>query len=93
MFFSKNTKTATDVGQARGVLLLGCAQAGLEVASYKPTEIKQAVTGHGQADKRQVQRMVKALLGLREIPKPDDAADALAVAVCHAQSRVWRRLG
>lgn len=83
LFFQKNISTAIGVGQARGVLLLALAQKGLEVAEYTPNEVKQAVAGYGSADKRQVQEMARVLLGLPEIPKPDDAADALAIAICH----------
>lgn len=83
IFFQKNVKTAMSVGQARGVTLLALQQAGLAHADYSPTEIKQAVSGYGNADKHQVQSMVRALLGLEETPQPDDAADALAVAICH----------
>ena len=83
LFFQRNVKTALAVGQARGVALLALAEAGLSIAEYSPMEVKQAVAGYGGADKRQVQEMVKALLGLREIPQPDDAADALAIAICH----------
>lgn len=86
LFFSRNVKTAISVGQGRGVVLLSLAQAGLPVAEYAPNEIKIAVSGYGGADKRQVQEMVKMLLGLDEVPKPDDAADALAVAICHIHS-------
>ena len=82
LFFHKNVTTAMSVGQARGVIMLALAEAGIEVAEYTPLEIKQAVTGYGSADKRQIQQMIQALLALEEIPKPDDAADALAVAVC-----------
>lgn len=85
IFFSKNVKTAISVGQARGVVLLSLEQTGIDIADYTPNEIKQAVTGYGAADKRQIQEMVKILLELEEIPKPDDAADALAVAICHLQ--------
>ena len=85
LFFSRNAKTAIAVGQARGVALLACGLAGLSVYEYRPMEIKQAVAGYGGADKEQVQKMVKLLLGLREVPKPDDTADALAVAITHAQ--------
>ena len=92
LFFSKNAKTAIDVGQARGVALLACTQAGLPVAEYKPVEIKMAVTGYGMAAKPQIQQMVKVLLGLREAPHIDDAADALAVAICHAHSRKMANL-
>ncbi|MFW5962053.1 MAG: crossover junction endodeoxyribonuclease RuvC [bacterium] len=86
LFFSKNVKTAIDVAQARGIILLTGHQHGLILAEYKPNEIKQAVCGYGQAKKRQMQKMVKMLLNLKEIPKPDDVADAIAVAICHGQS-------
>lgn len=87
LFFQRNVSTALAVGQARGVVLLAIAEAGREVAEYTPNEIKQAVVGYGSADKRQVQEMVRTLLGLPEIPKPDDAADALAVAITHLHTR------
>jgi crossover junction endodeoxyribonuclease RuvC len=83
LFFQRNVTTAINVGQARGVMLLSLAQAGLEVFEYTPNEIKQAVTGYGSAGKRQMQEMVRVLLELDSIPKPDDAADALAVAITH----------
>jgi crossover junction endodeoxyribonuclease RuvC len=83
LFFQKNVKTAIAVGQARGVALLTLAQAGLPVQEYTPNDIKQTVCGYGHAGKQQVQRMVQTLLHLDECPKPDDAADALAVAICH----------
>ena len=83
LFFNKNVKTAIVVGQARGVILLAGSQAGLKVAEYTPLQIKQAVVGYGRADKKQVQQMVKSLLNLSEIPRPDDAADALAISICH----------
>jgi crossover junction endodeoxyribonuclease RuvC len=83
LFFQRNVTTAIAVGQARGVMLLSLAQAGLEVFEYTPNEIKQAVAGYGSADKRQVQEMVRVLLALEDIPRPDDAADALAVAITH----------
>lgn len=83
LFFQKNVKTALSVGQARGVAMLTLAQAGLPIAEYTPNEIKQTVCGYGNASKIQVQRMVQALLRLEDLPKPDDAADALAVAICH----------
>jgi crossover junction endodeoxyribonuclease RuvC len=86
LFFQRNVKTALAVGQARGVVLLAFAESGLDVISYSPMEVKQAVTGYGAADKKQVQQMVKALLQLEEVPHPDDAADALAVALCHLHS-------
>ncbi len=84
LFFNKNIRTALSVGHARGVALLSGANAGLDVYEYTPLQVKQAVVGYGRADKRQVQYMVKTLLNLKAVPKPDDAADALAVAVCHA---------
>ena len=90
LFFQKNVTTAMSVGQARGVLLLALAQAGLSVAEYTPNEIKEAVTGYGSAGKTQVQRMVQMLLALEAPPRPDDAADALAVALCHAQHLRWQ---
>lgn len=83
LFFQRNVSTAIAVGQARGVALLAIAQAGLDVAEYTPNEVKQAVAGYGSADKRQVQEMVRTFLLLPEIPKPDDAADALAIAITH----------
>ena len=87
LFFQKNVKTAISVGQARGVALLSLAQAGLIVAEYTPLEVKQAVVGYGAAEKPQVQQMVRILLDLDQIPRPDDAADALAVAICHIHSK------
>lgn len=86
LFFSRNVTTAITVGQARGVALLSLAQAGLTVGEYTPMEVKQAVAGYGGADKNQVQQMVRALLNLESIPRPDDAADALAIAICHLHS-------
>jgi len=86
LFFQRNVTTAITVGQARGVILLSLAQADLEVFEYTPNEIKQAVAGYGSAGKRQMQEMVRVLLELESIPKPDDAADALAVAICHLHS-------
>ncbi len=87
LFFQRNISTAIAVGQARGVVLLAAAEVGLDVAEYTPNEVKQAVAGYGSAPKRQVQEMVRALLGLPEIPRPDDAADALAVAITHLHTR------
>jgi crossover junction endodeoxyribonuclease RuvC len=87
LFFQRNISTAIAVGQARGVVLLAIAEAGLEIFEYTPNEVKQAVTGYGSAQKRQVQEMVRALLLLPELPKPDDAADALAVAITHLNTR------
>jgi crossover junction endodeoxyribonuclease RuvC len=86
LFFSRNVRTALSVGHARGVALLALADAGLAIHEYKPLEIKQAITGYGGADKRQVQEMVRLLLNLDHVPQPDDAADAVAVAVCHIHS-------
>lgn len=86
LFFANNAKTAIAVGQARGVILLAGKKKGLSVFEYTPLEVKMALTGYGRADKNQIQQMVKALLMLTEIPKPDDAADALAIAICHGQS-------
>ena len=87
LFFSRNVTTALAVGQARGVVMLALQKAGLEAFEYTPKEIKNAVAGYGGADKRQVQEMVRALLQLDSIPKPDDAADALAVAITHLNTR------
>ncbi len=87
LFFSKNARTALAVGQARGVVLLAAANAGLAVAEYTPLQVKQAIVGYGRAEKSQVQQMVRVILGLDHIPQPDDAADALAVAICHIHSR------
>lgn len=87
LFFQKNITTAIAVGQARGVMLLALSEAGLPVGEYTPNEVKQAVTGYGSADKRQVQEMVRIQLSLDSIPKPDDAADALAIAICHLSTR------
>ncbi len=87
LFFQKNISTAIAVGQARGVVMLALAQAGLEIGEYTPNEVKLAVTGYGSADKRQVQEMVRVLLSLEKIPKPDDAADALAIAITHLNTR------
>ena len=83
LFFQKNAKTALSVGEARGVILLSLAHNHIPIFEYNPVDIKQAITGYGQADKQQMQQMVKILLGLAEIPRPDDAADALAIAICH----------
>ncbi len=83
LFFSKNITTGIAVGQARGVTLLALEKAKIPIGEYTPNEVKQAVAGYGSAEKRQVQEMVRALLNLETIPKPDDAADALAVAITH----------
>lgn len=86
LFFGNNSRTAIVVGQARGVLLLATAENNLSTAEYTPMQVKQAITGYGQADKRQMQKMVSLLLKMNEIPHPDDAADALAIAICHINS-------
>jgi crossover junction endodeoxyribonuclease RuvC len=86
LFFNNNAKTALIVGQARGVILLAGEQFQIPVTSYTPLQIKMAVCGYGRADKKQVQQMIKTLLNLSQIPKPDDVADALATAVCHSHS-------
>jgi crossover junction endodeoxyribonuclease RuvC len=87
LFFSRNVTTALAVGQARGVVMLALQKAGIESFEYTPKEIKNAVAGYGGADKRQVQEMVRALLQLDSIPKPDDASDALAVAITHLNTK------
>ncbi|WZL78379.1 crossover junction endodeoxyribonuclease RuvC [Eubacteriales bacterium mix99] len=91
LFFNKNAKTALIIGHARGVSVLAGARKGIDLFEYTPLQVKQAVVGYGRADKQQVQHMVKLLLSLREIPKPDDAADALAVAICHINSARYGR--
>jgi crossover junction endodeoxyribonuclease RuvC len=92
LFFQRNVRTALAVGQARGIVLLAMAEGRVPVAEYTPLEVKQAVAGYGGADKNQVQQMVRALLGLPDIPRPDDAADALAIAICHLHSSRVQRL-
>lgn len=84
LYFNTNTTTAIDVAQARGVIILAAQEKGLEISEYTPLQVKQSVTGYGKAEKHQVMEMVKNLLGLKSVPKPDDTADALALAVCHA---------
>lgn len=86
LFFNSNAKTAILVGEARGVAVLACANGNLNIAEYTPLQIKQALVGYGRADKKQVQYMVKTMLNLKSVPKPDDTADALAAAICHAHS-------
>lgn len=86
LFFNKNIKTALNVGHARGVVVLCAAKSNIETYEYTPLQVKQSVVGYGRADKTQVQQMVKVLLNLSSTPKPDDVADALAVAICHAHS-------
>lgn len=86
LFFNRNVTTAFSVGQARGVILLAAEEAGIPVTEYTPLQVKMAVTGYGQAEKKQIQEMVRAILSLPRIPKPDDVADALAVAICEAHT-------
>jgi crossover junction endodeoxyribonuclease RuvC len=86
LFFARNVTTAMTVAQARGVVLLCGMQAEMKIYEYTPMQIKLAITGYGKADKKQMQEMVRTILGLKEIPKPDDAADAIAAALTHAQS-------
>jgi crossover junction endodeoxyribonuclease RuvC len=86
LFFNSNAKTALLVGQARGAAVLACVNSGLGIFEYTPLQIKQGLTGYGRADKAQMQAMVKTILHLDETPKPDDAADALAAAICHGHS-------
>ncbi len=92
LLFGKNVTTAMAVGQARGVTLLALADAGLEIAEYTPATIKEAVAGYGNASKSQVQEMVRLLLDLEAIPRPDDAADALAIAIAHLHSSRYQQL-
>ena len=89
LFFCRNVKTATAVGMARGVILLACAQNKVELEEYTPLQIKQALTGYGQASKKQIQLMVKSRLKLKNIPRPDDLADALAIAICSSQTNKY----
>ncbi len=92
LFFNSNQKTAINVAQARGVLLVAAANRNIPINEYTPLQVKQAVTGYGRADKKQIQQMVKMMLGLNAVPKPDDAADALAIAICHAHSNKMNKL-
>ncbi len=87
LFFNTNAKTALTVGQARGVVILALAQENVNIAHYTPLQVKIAITGYGRADKNQLQQMVKTLLNLEQVPKPDDVADALSIALTHAYSR------
>ncbi len=92
LFFQNNQKTAINVAQARGIIVLAAKNYGIPIFEYTPLQVKQAVVGYGKADKNQVQQMTKAILNLEKIPKPDDTADALAIAICHAHtggSRLW----
>jgi crossover junction endodeoxyribonuclease RuvC len=91
VFFTTNQKTAIDVAQARGIILLAAAKNGVAVAEYTPLQVKQSVTGYGKATKSQVQEMTKRFLNLDAVPKPDDTADALAIAICHAHTYTSRR--
>lgn len=86
LYFNTNTTTAIDVAQARGVIVLAAKTAGLKICEYTPLQVKQAVTGYGRAEKHQVMEMIKNLLHLKAVPKPDDTADALALAICHGHS-------
>jgi crossover junction endodeoxyribonuclease RuvC len=92
LFFQKNVTTALSVGQARGVAILALAEVGIPIFEYTPMEVKLAVSGYGSAQKEQVQTMVKALLSLEEIPEPDDAADALAIAICHIHNQKFKHI-
>lgn len=86
LFFNKNTKTALTIGHARGVIILAASNLDIPIYEYTPLQVKQSIVGYGRADKKQMQQMVKVLLNLKETPKPDDVADALAVAICHGSS-------
>lgn len=86
LFFNSNAKTAIKVGEARGAAILACANSGLPIYEYTPLQIKQALAGYGRAGKDQIQQIVKSVLGLKEIPRPDDAADGVAAAICHGNS-------
>ena len=86
LFFNSNAKTAIGVGQARGVIILSAVNKGVPIFEYTPLQVKQAIVGYGRAEKNQVQQMTKAMLGLNSVPKPDDVADALAIAICHGHS-------
>jgi crossover junction endodeoxyribonuclease RuvC len=92
LFFFKNLKTAITVAQARGVVITSARLSSVPVAEYTPLQVKQAISGYGRASKQQIQKMVKVILKLDELPKPDDAADALAVAICHANSEKLQNL-
>lgn len=92
LFFNKNVKTAITVAQARGVAMLACADNDVDIYEYTPLQVKQGVVGYGRADKAQVQNMVKSLLNLEKVPKPDDVADALAIAICHCHSNSLQKI-
>lgn len=91
LFFNNNAKTAIMVGQARGVVILACTENNVAISEYTPLQIKQALVGYGRADKTQIQAMVKAILNLKQVPKPDDTADAVAAAICHGHSSGGRK--
>ncbi len=91
LFFNTNNKTAIFVGQASGVAILACVNSGVDIYEYTPLQIKQGLSGYGRADKKQIQQLVKMMLNLREIPKPDDTADALAAAICHGNTANSRK--
>jgi len=93
LFFSKNAKTAMSVGEARGVILLAAMLQNVEIYEYTPPQVKMALTGYGRAEKNQIGQMVKLLLKLKEVPRPDDVADALAICVCHASSSKMKTMG
>ena len=92
LFFNNNAKTALTVGQARGVIILAAVENNLPIHEYTPLQVKQALTGYGRAEKAQIQQMVKSMLGLSAVPKPDDVADALANAVCHGNSMMFNAI-
>jgi crossover junction endodeoxyribonuclease RuvC len=92
LFFSKEARTVAAVGQSRGAILLAAALRGLPICEYNPRHVKAAITGYGSADKNQIQQMVKRLLLMKEIPRPDDAADALAMAICHLNMNRWNTM-
>ena len=89
IFFYKNAKTAINVGHARGVIMLALIKSNVEIIEYTPLHVKQVITGYGRADKKEMQSKIKKILKLKDIPKPDDAADALAIAICHIHKRKW----
>ena len=91
LFFNTNVSTAITVAHARGVILLAATHKGIPISEYTPLQVKQAITGYGRATKQQMQTMVKVMLGLNAVPKPDDTADALAIAICHAHSAQFNK--
>ena len=86
LFFNTNVTTGINVAQARGVIILACAEKGVPIAEYMPLQVKQAVVGYGRAEKKQVMELTRIMLGLKSVPRPDDAADALAIAICHGHT-------